>query len=219
MKIGVVVAMNSELQPILNKLPHIEMTISGRTVYKTSINGNEGYVMRSGVGEIASSAATQFLITACGVEAVMNVGVAGSLDPELKVGDTVLVKGVVHYDFDTSALDGIPQGRYEEFDDVVVPCDLALARKMLKNADKMKQAIVASGDKFVADSALKNKLHDVFGAGLAEMEAAGVVLTATRNGIPSVLVKIVSDNADENAVVDFPAMFSKGADVIADFLS
>ena len=219
MKIGVIVAMQSELAPILNKLPYTETQVAGKTVYRTQIGENEGFILRSGVGEIAAAAATQFLISVCGVEAVLNVGVAGSLDKDLKVGDTVLVKGVAHYDFDTSALDGIPCGRYSEFDSVVVPCDLALAQKMLKTAGVMKTAVVASGDKFVADSALKNRLCTEFGAGLAEMECAGVVLTAARNGIPAVVVKIVSDNADENAIVDFDAMFASNADVIADFLA
>lgn len=219
MKVGVVIAMQGELDPILKRLPYSELVISGKTVYHAEIGDNEGFIIRSGVGEIAAAAATQFLITACGVEAVINVGVAGSLCPDLKVGDTVLVEGVVHYDFDTSALDGIPRGKYSEFEDVIVPCDVALAEKMLRSAHTMKRAIVASGDKFVADSKVKNGLNHDFNAGLAEMEAAGVVLTATRNGIPAVLVKIVSDNADENAIVDFDAMFATNADVIADFLS
>ena len=219
MKIGVVVAMNDELQPILGKLEYTETVVFGKTVYHTHIGENEGFILRSGVGEIASSAATQFLIVACGVEAVLNVGLAGSLSPDLKVGDTVLVTGVVHYDFDTSALDGIPCGKYSEFDSVVVPCDVELARKMLDCAGRMKTAIVASGDKFVADSKFKARLVSEFGAGLAEMESAGVALTATRNGIPAVIIKIVSDNADENAVVDFGAMIESNAGVIADFLS
>ena len=219
MKIGVVVAMQAELNPILKKLPHTEQQICGKVIYRTKIAENEGFIIRSGVGEIAAAAATQFLITACGVEAIINVGVAGSLDPDLLLGDTVLVQGVVHYDFDTSALDGIPQGKYSEFDDVIVPCDVALAEKLLNNARTMKRAIVASGDKFVADSLAKNTLHTRFGAGLAEMESAGVILTATRNNVPVIAVKIVSDNADENAIVDFEAMFNANADVIADCLS
>lgn len=219
MKIGVVIAIDSELTYFLKKLPARKEKIAGWDVYRVRIGGNDGYVVKSGAGEIASASATQFLISVCGVDVIANMGVAGSLDPELKVGDAVLVTGVVHYDFDTSAIDDCEAGRYLEFPSVVIPTDYEMAEKMLGKSVNLKRAIVASGDKFIADNALKNRLRTQFGAGLAEMESAGVVITAKRNGKPVVIVKIISDNADENAVVDFPKMFEVNADIIFNFLS
>ena len=63
------------------------------------------YILKSGAGEIAAAAGTQFLITKYGAEFIINFGVVGGLTPEMSLAKTCVVESVVHYDFDTSTID------------------------------------------------------------------------------------------------------------------
>ena len=154
---------------------------------------NEVYCVKSGVGEIFASSATQMLISVYKVDVIINFGVCGSLVDNIKVGEVALVEGVVHYDFDTSPIDGCEVGRYLQYPEVTLrPSQelLALARQI---RPEMQSVVCASADKFVADEKIKEHLAKTFGASVCEMESAGVLLSCLNMGIPCLIVKAVSD--------------------------
>ena len=195
-KIGMVIAMEEELTSFLKKQTADikEKHVGAFKVLEFALGKCEVTCVKSGVGEIFAAAATQYLITTVKPDAIINFGVCGSLTPDLKVEKVALVKGVVHYGFDTSALDNIEAGRYVQFDSTVIPCDENLLEKVCKvSGEKLPEVICASADKFVADNAEKKSLREKYGASICEMESAGVLITCKNAGVPCLIVKAVSD--------------------------
>ncbi len=195
-KIGMVVALEKELKAFLEKQTvEIKEDKSGAfSVIEFTLGKNEVVCVKSGVGEIFAAAATQYLITAYKPDIIINFGVCGSLTKSLGLEKVALIKGVVHYAFDTSAVDNVEAGRYEQFDDVVIKTDENLLAKALKAAgEDLPCVICASADKFVADKDEKTYLKNTFGASVCEMESAGVLITCRNAGVPCLIIKAVSD--------------------------
>lgn len=175
----------------------------GYTVYMYSLErifGEENrygelYVIKSGPGEINAAAATQFLISNYFVDVVLNFGVAGGLYEDIKVGNVYIVDQLVHYTFDCSELgEHFPAGRHGEYDDVLIQTDRTFF-DLAEKAAGVPRCICASGDRFVGNTDSRRGLRQQFGADLAEMEAAGIFMTADRNGVPSLFIKGISDTA------------------------
>lgn len=195
-RIGMVIAMEEELTSFLKKqtVNIKEEHVGAFKVLGFRLGKYDVTCVKSGVGEIFAAAAAQYLITTTKPDAIINFGVCGSLTTDLKVEKVVLVKGVVHYGFDTSALDNVEVGRYVQFDATVIPCDEELLKKARKvSEEKLPEVICASADKFVADNAEKRSLHEKYGASICEMESAGVLITCKNAGVPCLIVKAVSD--------------------------
>lgn len=213
MRIGIVTAMASETLPIYQKLGNVtaQSTISGVYIRKIEIDGNTVYLATSGVGEIRAALAAQLLKDLFDVEAMLNFGFVGALDPALRVGELVLVDRVCHYQFDTSAIDGTMPGQYPECNDRFFRLDGSLIDRVLEAVGKpMRVVAAASGDVFVADGKTKRVLHKDFGCGICEMELAGLAIACQRNRIPLLSVKVVSDRADEGATESFSTIVTKG---------
>ncbi|MBP5373165.1 MAG: 5'-methylthioadenosine/S-adenosylhomocysteine nucleosidase [Clostridia bacterium] len=195
-KIGIIIAQLIEGSDFMKKLGEFEsIETAGFSVRKYLYKGKEIYFTESGVGEIRAAISTQFLIDNYGVETIINFGVVGGLRSEMR-GKVCIVEGVCHYDYDLSALDLSPRGKYEIFDSAVVPTDASIFSLLKEIAPAAQTVVCASGDKFVVDADFKKGLIDEFGASICEMEAAGILMTAKRSGIPCGIVKIVSDDGD-----------------------
>ena len=212
MKIGIITAMADETTPLYQKMGKAtgEIKVAGVTVFKYDIDGNEIFLVRSGVGEIRAAMTFQLLVDKFDVDAVLNFGFVGSLDNRFDVGDLVLAEKVVHYQFDTSAIDNVPAGQYDGNDGIYFNTDKQLMDKVQNQLDtKMPQVVVASGDKFVASKEDKNYLRTL-GAEICEMECAGLVIASVRNNVPLLSIKVISDKADESADVSFAEVVKKG---------
>lgn len=195
-KIGMVIALEEELTSFLKKqtVDIKEKHVGAFKVLEFKLGNCDVTCVKSGVGEIFAAAATQYIITTVKPDAIINFGVCGSLTTDLKVEKVALVKGVVHYGFDTSEIDNVEVGRYEQFDSTVIPCDETLLKKAREVSDeKLPEVICASADKFVADNAEKKNLRKKYGASICEMESAGVLITCKNAGVPCLIVKAVSD--------------------------
>ena len=194
-KIGMVVAMDKEVTPFLSKAGKVlsEEVVSGFAVKKFNLSSKEIYLIKSGIGEIYASGATQVLISVFKVDVILNFGVCGSLDSSVEVEDTVFVTGVVHYDFDLSPIDPVVVGQYPGYDSPIIKIENELTT-FAKNAfSNIGTAICASADKFVADENIKERLNATFGATVCDMECAGVTLTCLNAGVPVLIIKAVSD--------------------------
>lgn len=219
-KIGIIAAMTVEFERILRTLCN-GLTAEKRDcfdVYCGKRTQNTIYVVKSGIGEIGAAAATQFLISAYKVDVILNYGFVGALSEELKFRQIVAVDKVVHYDFDTSAIDNVEAGRYPEFPDAKILCDENLLKTACEVCYGLSRRTIASADKFVSDNALKQRLIDEFDAEICDMESAGIVITAKRNGVPALLLKVVSDNADGNSPITFAEIAYGGSLECADIL-
>lgn len=196
--IGIIVASEAELSPFFSIFgtPSEAYDYAGYTTYAYDKPEAKLYLVKSGYGEIAAAAATQYMISRFNVAKIINYGVVGGLRDDLVNMQIGVVKKVVHYGFDLSGGGKYPVGRYPNQEDLFIsPREDALD---IPISMELSEFICASADKFVYGGKPKRQLREDFGADICEMEAAGVVLTCNKNGIPCTLIKAVSDGVDED---------------------
>ena len=194
MKIGLLIAVSRELEAFLNSgEERTEEIVAGRTVYKTRMEGHDVFAVRSGCGEIDAAAATMLLIVKYGCEIILNFGVSGALEEDLKVEDLFVAEKVWHYDFDVTAFTECTKiGWYEEYPDEFIPLDAGLVKLVTDRIPGIRKIAVASADKFVEDQAEKLRLREA-GCGICEMELAGIARTCERSGVKCLSIKCISD--------------------------
>ncbi len=205
--------MAEETLPIIEKLGNIksEQTIAGALVREIGYKGNAVYLAQSGVGEISAAITTHLLITVFKVDLILNFGFVGAINKDLDISELVMVEKVAHHQFDVSALDGVPVGRYTNRDGIFFYPDKTLSNAVQSALSTPLRFVTdASGDKFVASKEDKAYLKETFGADICEMECAGIALTAEKNEVPFVSVKVVSDRADEGATMSFVEVLKQG---------
>ena len=204
--------MAEEALPIYQKLGNVKKvdTVAGVTVRAVMTGEDELFVATSGVGEIRAALAVQLLKDVYSVEAIVNFGFVGALANDLDVGSVVIADKVCHYQFDTSALDGVKAGQYDGKDDVWFVLDEGLVASLTASESALRRVSVASGDVFVAGAETKHSLREDFGAQICDMELAGIAIAAERNGLPLVSIKVVSDRADDSAPESFSSVVKKG---------
>ena len=200
-RIGMVVAV--EMSAIKNRLGYADDVFEhpGFTVYYYDLNrvckGQDRpgglYIIKCGAGEINAAMATQFLIMRYFVDVVLNFGVAGGLGQDVPLNKVFIIDRIIHHTFDCSELGpAFPAGKHAEYDSSMLVTDRTLV-ELAEQVTGMPRGVCASGDMFVGSAERRESLRDQFGADVAEMEAAGIFMTADRNGVPSLFIKAVSD--------------------------
>ena len=196
MKIGIVIAIARELKSFLESDFEIEtIKKNNREIYKTLVNGNEVYAVKSGYGEIDAAAATQLLITAFDCDVILNFGVTGALDRALKVDDLFVVTKALNHDYDVSPIDPVKPHQYEEFSDEFIPLDKGLVDFAKSLYPNLKEASVASGDRFVVETSDKINLGNL-GCNICDMEIAAIARICFLNGVRCLSIKCISDTFD-----------------------
>ena len=211
MRIGLMIAMEEEIAAFLQSgEERTEQTVAGRTVYLTRMEGHDVYAVQSGCGEIDAAAATMLLIVKYGCEIILNFGVTGALEEDLKVEDLFVVEKACHYDFDAKALGQPKIGQYREYPDEFIPLDPGLIRLATEQVPEIRKIAAASADKFVEDKAEKIRLRNM-GCGICEMEIAAIARTCERSGVRCLSVKCISDTFDGNGA-DFAVNVKRSAE-------
>lgn len=211
-KIGMIVAV--EISSVMKKYAGrlVEEKVRGFKVYSIDLGDKILYITHSGAGEIKAAACTQMLIDLFDVELIINYGVVGALRKELAVTNACVVERVVHYDFDTSEVDGCEVGRYLEYDDIYLPATPEYVKAALSVDPSLRPVTCASGDKFIAGEDRKTEMSERFNADICDMESAAVVLISNQNSVPNLLIKTVSDSIQGGAE-EFTECVEKAADV------
>lgn len=208
MRWGLIGAMEEEIAALLSEMTDVVCeTVAGRAYYSGKLGTADVTLTQCGVGKVCAAMAAQILVDRFHVDALVNTGVAGGLAKELQVGDIVLSESALHHDFDITAF-GHVRGYIGGGGDDTVPtrfyADKTLIDRFMKGAEnktghRILCGTVASGDVFVDDTALKLRIRDEFDATVAEMEGAAVAQVATANGVPFLIVREVSDLAENDA--------------------
>ena len=138
----------------------------------------------------------------------MNTGIAGSLCAELDIGDLVVSQDAMYHDFDCVHF-GYPYGQVPGMDVTAFPADetlmaYAFAAAEAVNPGHTRMGRIASGDKFVAEKSVKDAIIASTQGLCTEMEGAAIAQTAYRNGLPFVILRAISDKADDSAQMDYP---------------
>jgi adenosylhomocysteine nucleosidase len=193
-KIGMLVAV--EIDAVLEDFGHLieKINRNGFDIYHYQIDASEVYVIHSGAGQLSAAAATQLLISVYDVELVLNFGVVGGLTEEMALAKSCVIEKVVHYEYDTTAIDHCKVGQYVNlFEDEFIPITQSLVDKACEVYPELKRVSCASGDKFVDGKEKKTELHKQFNCDICEMEAAAIALTCFRSNVACLFIKTVSD--------------------------
>ena len=207
--LGIIGAMDEEISQIAELMTDVEeTTIAEMTFKKGTIGGKEVVAVRSGIGKVNAAMCTQILATYFNVDSVVNTGVAGSLRNEINIGDIVISTDALQHDMDATGfgyeLGVIPRMKVSTF-----VADDRLAKLAKEACIEANLGIgvhcgrVVSGDQFITDKATKQRLIDNFDGYCTEMEGAAIAQAAYLNGIPFLVIRAISDKADDSANMDY----------------
>ncbi len=221
---GIIGAMESEVSRLLGQMEsRTEETVCGVTFYRGFLAGQETVVARAGVGKVNAALCAQTMILRYAASPIINTGVAGALSPALKQGDAVVASSLAEYDMDTTPL-GDPAGLLTVAGEnlTVLPADPAVGAALLEAAKAEGLYAVfgkiASGDRFVASHAEKERIRSLFGADACEMEGAAIAHACHAAKVPCGILRVMSDAADGGAATDFPTFVKGAADQSANIL-
>lgn len=213
--IGIIGAMENEVAELKNSMEIEEMhEIASMSFCRGTLGGKEIVVVRSGIGKVNAAVCAQILADRFGVDMLINTGIAGSLDGDIDIGDMVISTDLVEHDMDTSAF-GDPVGQVPQMDIFAFPADKKLVELAKKVNEKVNPDIrtwtgrIVSGDQFISSSEKKEYLAETFKAKCTEMEGAAIAHTAYLNHISCVIIRAISDKADNSAEMDYPAFEHK----------
>lgn len=209
--IGIIGAMEDEVAQLKKNMEIEETTeVASLSFCRGKLSGREVVVVRSGIGKVNAAICTQILVDQFHVDVIINTGIAGSLDAEIDIGDIVISTDAVEHDMDASIF-GDPIGQIPQMDTFSFPADESLVKLAKEVNEKANPDVhtwigrVVSGDQFVSSGEKREQLIRVFDAKCTEMEGAAIAHAAYLNKISCVIIRAISDKADNSAVVDYPA--------------
>jgi adenosylhomocysteine nucleosidase len=205
--VGIIGAMDCEVNALKLKLENLEEhKFCNFEVSTGNLFNNRIVLAKSGVGKVNAAISTQFIIDKFKVDYIINTGIAGGISSELSIGDIIAGNELVQYDFDVSSL-GYAKGYMCTGKNPNLPTIYTSSKELIDNfiismKNSSKKVIVgriASGDMFVSDVRKKQEISELFGAISVEMEGAAIAQTATANNIPFLIIRTISDLADNSA--------------------
>ncbi len=197
MIIGIMGAMPDEVDQLCAKLENVTVEPYGGVEYhKGTLAGKQVVVCCAGMGKANAAATTQVLITRFGAEKIIFSGIAGNMTSKIGIGDVVIGKTVLYHDAQLDMICQNPPFLKEYTGD---PALIAAAEKACAEAGvKALVGKIATGDLFVGDSATKAAIEAKCAPDCVEMEGAAVSQIAAKNDVPCVILRAMSDNADED---------------------
>ena len=208
MTLGIIAAMSEELEILLKDMQlDSSTTKAGMTFNKGKLWSNEVIAVVCGIGKVNAAVCTQILVSEFNVDKVINVGVAGGIGKDICPGDVVIATNLVEHDMDTTAF-GDPHGQVPRMDTFDFKCDSSLIESANSACKKVGgfntfTGRIVSGDVFVADVEKIKWLEKEFNALSCEMEGASIAHVCYLNNIPVVVIRSISDNANNGAHMDF----------------
>ena len=208
-RIGIIGAMEEEVAALKEQMDIKELrTIAGMEFCKGVCEGQPVVVVRSGIGKVNAAVCTQILCDVFQAEAIINTGVAGSLKNEINIGDIVLSTDALQHDMDATGF-GYEAGVIPRMETSVFEADeelIILAEKVCREVNPDIQVFkgrVVSGDQFISDHGVKERLITMFKGYCTEMEGAAIAQAAWLNKVPYLVIRAISDKADGSAEMDY----------------
>ena len=208
MIIGIISAMAEELEILLKDLIQEEKKEKAKmTFYKGKLYGKNVVAVVCGIGKVNSAVCAQILASEYKVDKIINFGVAGGIGKEIYPGDIVVAENLVQHDMDTTAF-GDKIGQIPRLDTFDFKCDkemVDLAKKACAEIPELNifSGRIVSGDQFIANIEKIQWLDKEFQAISCEMEGASIAQVCYLNSIPFVVIRSISDNANNGAHMDY----------------
>ncbi|MBQ3513029.1 MAG: 5'-methylthioadenosine/adenosylhomocysteine nucleosidase [Lachnospiraceae bacterium] len=207
--LGIIGAMEEEVESLLKEMQdYKERKKAGMIFYAGTLCGKEVIIVKSGIGKVNMAMCTQILIDDFKVDKVINTGVAGGLHSDIEIGDIVVSIDALQHDVDCSVF-GDPIGTIPRMDCSVFPADKEMVRVAKEACEKVNPEIkcllgrVVSGDQFIESAEKKAFLVEQFAPYCAEMEGAAMAHVAYLNQVPFVIIRAISDKADNSAQMNY----------------
>lgn len=209
--IGIIGAMEDEVSRLKASMKEVRVLCkASMEFYEGTLEGKKVVVVRSGIGKVNAGICAQILVDHFGVGAIINTGIAGSLNNDINIGDIVLSTDVLHHDMDATGF-GYPKGQIPQMKEFSFPADKSLRELAKKLCMEVNPDIhvfcgrIVSGDQFISDQGVKDRIVSEFHGYATEMEGAAIGQAAYLNGVPFLVIRAISDKADGSAHVDYPA--------------
>ncbi len=210
-KLGIIGAMTVEIETLKSQMEELRVIQkAGMEFYEGRLNGLDVVVVVCGVGKVNAALCVQVLCDCFGVTHVINTGVAGSLCADLDIADLVISRDAMYHDFDCHPINenyavgqvpGLPVRAFPA-DETLIQLAMEAAQEVQPGHNRIGR--VASGDQFICDAGQKAYIIRHTGALCTEMEGAAIAHAAWRNGIAFVILRAISDKADDSAEMDYP---------------
>ena len=215
MTIGIIGAMEEEVA-VLKQEMNIEETVDYASMQfcKGTLCGKNVVIVRSGIGKVNAAICAQVLADRFEVDILINTGIAGSLDAAIDIGDMVISTDLVEHDMDATIF-GDSLGQVPRMDTFSFPAEAGLIEKAVAANEEANPDIktftgrIVSGDQFVSSAEVKEKLVKNFQAKCTEMEGAAIAHAAYLNKVSCVIIRAISDKADNSATMDYPTFEKK----------
>lgn len=213
--LGIIGAMDEEVSKLKEAMEEVEITQkASMDFYKGKLSGKDVVVVRSGIGKVNAGMCTQILSDLFEVDAVINTGIAGSLNADIDIGDIVLSTDALQHDMDATGF-GYEPGVIPRMETSIFTADKKLrsiakqcCKKVNPDIDVFEGRVV-SGDQFISDKAVKEKIVKCFAGFCTEMEGAAIAQAAYLNKISFLIIRAISDKADDSATEDYPTFEKK----------
>ncbi len=216
MKIGIIGAMDLEIATLREQMNVISTkTVASMEFFEGTLNKTAVVIVKCGIGKVNAGICVQILHDLFNVTHIINTGVAGSLRAEINIGDIVISTDALQHDMDVTPL-GYERGQIPGIPVKAFVADAALAAAAEASCKKVNTDIqvfsgrVVSGDQFISSKEVKDFLIENFKGSCTEMEGAAIAQAAYLNELPFVIIRAISDKADDSAEMDYPT-FEHGA--------
>lgn len=218
MRTGIIGAMEDEVAALKEAMDVRAVTeIASMEFVEGTLEGQDVVVVRSGIGKVNAGICAQILAQHFQVSRLINTGIAGSLDAGIDIGDMVISTDAVQHDVDAETF-GYPLGQIPQMDTFSFKADERLVELAEKACHEVNPEIqvfrgrIVSGDQFIADKAVKNRITENFQGYCTEMEGAAIAQAAYLNDVPFVVLRAISDKADDSASMDYPTFEAQAAE-------
>lgn len=228
-KIGIIGAMDLELDALKAQLNlSKEVTKAGMTFCEGTLNDTPVVIVKCGIGKVNAGMCVQILSDLFDITHIINTGVAGSLNADLDIGDILISTDAIYHDMDVTVF-GYAPGQVPGTPSAEFVADSRMIELAMESCKKVNPDItcrkgrVVTGDQFISSKEVKERLINDFGGFCTEMEGCAIAHAATLNNLPFVIIRAISDKADDSAEMDYPTFEREAAkhsaNLVADFVT
>ena len=221
--IGIIAAEFEEMNAIKEYMNNcIEEKIYNLTFYKGLINDKECVLVRCGIGKVNASRTTQIMIDRFKIEYIINIGSAGSVVDYLNIGDIVIGKELIQYDFDITDIGDYEKGEIYEVGKYFISDErlIRLCKESMKKNEDSNVVIgrIGSADLFCSNPEKSKKVEEEFGTLCVEMEGAAIGQVCLLDNVPFLVIRSISDTPNGNNKIDFHTYLEHASKKAAEIL-
>lgn len=220
-KICIICPSDDELAPFLAELKdYTQMEKSGLTIYDGTIRNIPVLLLYCGVCKVNAAIAAQLVADTCDVAAIINAGVAGGMDTQLKIFDTVVSTECCYHDVTEDILTEFhPWMKTIWFhsDEKLLNAAHAVAAGKASSDSSVYFGRTVTGESFITDDG-REDINRRFAPLSVDMETTAVAHVCYVNKIPFIAVRTITDTADHSGIDTFHENCPKAASIAKDFV-